>query len=69
MQEFIQDKMAKEDARLAKLGMKFITFSPEDAKKYVDTAYKAGWSDFLSKNAAAFKKQPELADKLMKLGN
>jgi TRAP-type transport system periplasmic protein len=69
VQEFIQDRMAKEDGRLAKLGVKFITFSAEDAKHYVDTAYKAGWSDFLSKNKAAFQKQPDLADKLMKLGN
>ena len=69
VQEFIQARMEKEDERLAKLGMKFTTFSPADAKKYVDTAYKAGWSDFLSKNAAAFKKQPDLEEKLMKLGN
>ena len=41
-------------------GMKFIKFSPEDAKKYLDTAYKAGWADVKGK-------YPEIGGKLEKL--
>lgn len=41
-------------------GMKFVKFSPEDTKWYVETAYKAGWDEVL-------KKSPELGTKLQKL--
>lgn len=41
-------------------GMKFIKFSPEDTKWYVDLAYKAGWDEVL-------KKSPDLGPKLKKL--
>jgi len=41
-------------------GMKFVKFSPEDAKWYVDMAYKAGWDEVI-------KKSPELGPKLKKL--
>jgi TRAP-type C4-dicarboxylate transport system substrate-binding protein len=69
VQEFIQSKLNKEDERLAKLGMKFITFSEADAKKYVNTAYNAGWADFLAKNKAAIAAKPGLAKQLQELGN
>lgn len=41
-------------------GMKFVKFSPEDTKWYVDMAYKAGWDEVI-------KKSPELGAKLQKL--
>jgi TRAP-type C4-dicarboxylate transport system substrate-binding protein len=41
-------------------GMKFVKFSPEDTKWYVDTAYKAGWDEVI-------KKSPELGPKLKNL--
>jgi len=43
-------------------GMKFVQFSPEDTKWYVDLSYKAGWDE-------VFKKAPELGPKLRKLLN
>ncbi len=41
-------------------GMKWIKFTPEDTKWYVELAYKAGWDE-------VFKKAPELGPKLKKL--
>jgi TRAP-type C4-dicarboxylate transport system substrate-binding protein len=41
-------------------GMTFIKFSPADAKKYLDTAYNAGWADVKGK-------YPEIGAKLEKL--
>jgi TRAP-type C4-dicarboxylate transport system substrate-binding protein len=69
VQEFLRLRLEQEDERLAKLGVKFITFPETDAKKYVDTAYSAGWDDFLAKNKAAFAAKPELAKQLQALGN
>jgi TRAP-type C4-dicarboxylate transport system substrate-binding protein len=43
-------------------GMKFVKFSPEDTKWYVDLAYKAGWDEVI-------KKSPEIGPKLYKLLN
>jgi len=43
-------------------GMKFIKFTPEDTKWYVDLAYKAGWDEVI-------KKSPEIGPKLYKLLN
>lgn len=69
VQEFIQSRLSKEDERLAQLGVKFITFSDADAKKYVDTASEAGWADFLAKNKAAIAAKPDLAKQLQEFGN
>lgn len=69
VQEFIQSRLSKEDERLAKLGMKFITFSESDAKRYLNTAYEAGWADFLAKNKAAIAAKPDLVKQLQELGN
>jgi TRAP-type C4-dicarboxylate transport system substrate-binding protein len=41
-------------------GMKYLKFSPEDTKWYVDLAYKAGWDEVIKKNA-------DLGPKLQKL--
>lgn len=68
VEKFISKRLAKEDERLKRLGMRFIRFSSADARKYVKTAYDAGWKDFLDKNKASFKKDPSLVDKLLKLG-
>jgi TRAP-type C4-dicarboxylate transport system substrate-binding protein len=69
VQEFLKARLEKEDERLAKLGVKFITFSEADAKKYVGTAYSAGWEDFLAKNKASFAAQADLPKQLQNLGN
>jgi TRAP-type C4-dicarboxylate transport system substrate-binding protein len=69
VQEFLKSRLKQEDERLVKLGVKFITFSESDAKKYVDTAYGSGWEDFLAKNKAAFAAKPDLAKQLQTLGN
>lgn len=66
---FMADRLKKEDQRLKKLGLEFITFSPGDAEKYVKAAYDAGWKDFAEKNAAAIKANPGLLEKLQQLGN
>lgn len=68
VEQHIAQAMAKGDERLKELGMEFIRFSPEDAEKYVQTAYEAGWADFLKSNAAYFEKHPGLAEKLQQLG-
>lgn len=68
VQDFIRNRLIEEDARLKELGMKFVTFSEEGAKHYVDSAYEAGWKDFLEKNESAFAAKPGLADKLVALG-
>ena len=66
---FMADRLKKEDQRLKKLGLEFITFSPGDAEKYVKAAYDAGWKDFAEKNAATIKANPGLLEKLQQLGN
>ncbi len=68
VQDFIRARLVKEDARLEELGMKLISFSNEDATRFVDTAYEAGWKDFLEKNKSAFAAKPGLANKLVELG-
>jgi TRAP-type C4-dicarboxylate transport system substrate-binding protein len=74
-QKLLTDAMIENEAKFTKVyedlgekelkgmqakGMKFIKFSPEDTKWYVDLAYKAGWDE-------VFKKAPELGPKLKKL--
>lgn len=49
-------KQALQDA-----GVEFITFSPADAKWFTDTAYDAGWEDFLAAN-------PVIGPRLRELG-
>lgn len=65
---YMQASLKKEDAKLKKLGLEFIKFSPADAERYVRTAYDAGWKDFAEKNAAAIKANPGLLEKLQQLG-
>lgn len=65
----MKETLRKEDARLKNLGMKFIEFSPEDAKYYIETTQRAGWEDFKKLNAAAFKQNPGLAQKLQETGS
>jgi len=75
MQKLMSDLMIENEAKFTKVyeelgekelkgmqakGMKFIKFSSEDTKWYVDLAYKAGWDE-------VFKKAPELGPKLKKL--
>lgn len=68
VEEFIGERLAKEDERLKRLGMEFIRFASADADKFVRAAYDAGWQDFLDKNKASFEKDPGLVDKLLTLG-
>lgn len=69
VEAFMGEQLAAEDARLAELGMEFITFSDADAERYLTAAMEAGWADFLSRNEAAFAADPTLADRLMETGN
>jgi TRAP-type transport system periplasmic protein len=62
VQEFFTNYVKDEDQRLKSKGMEFIRFSDEDAKKYGDAAYSAGWADFVAKN-------PEHGPKLKALLN
>jgi len=51
---------ANERQKMLKAGMKPLTFSPADAKWYVETAYSAAWE-------AEIKKHPDIAPKLRQL--
>jgi TRAP-type C4-dicarboxylate transport system substrate-binding protein len=68
-EEFIAQRLAAEDEKLKKAGLKFIRFSDEDAAKFIDTAYRAGWDDFRAKNKALLDKDPQLIEQLMKTGS
>jgi TRAP-type transport system periplasmic protein len=66
---YMADQLKREDAKLRKLGIEFLKFSPADAERYVKVAYDAGWKDFAEKNAAAIKANPDLLGRLQQLGN
>lgn len=67
---FIAERLRNADAELAsKHGVKFIKFSEADAKKFVSTAYDAGWADFLRRNKATLDSNPAILEQLRKLGN
>jgi TRAP-type C4-dicarboxylate transport system substrate-binding protein len=68
VEEQIAARMVEEDAKLKKDGIKFIKFSDADAKIYIDTAYDAGWQDFIDKNKAVLDKNPGLVEELKKKG-
>jgi TRAP-type C4-dicarboxylate transport system substrate-binding protein len=68
VEKYMGDRLAKEDAKLKKLGLQYIKFSPPDADKYIRTAYDAGWQDFVEKNAEAIKASPGFLEKLKQLG-
>jgi TRAP-type C4-dicarboxylate transport system substrate-binding protein len=76
-QKLITDAMIENEAKFTKVyeelgekelkgmqakGMKFIKFSSEETRWYIDLAYKAGWDE-------VYKKAPELGPKLNKLLN
>lgn len=65
---FMTESLKKEDAKLRKLGIEFIKFSPADADAFIKAAYDAGWKDFAEKNAATIKANPGLLEKLRQLG-
>lgn len=44
------DIAEKEYQEMQKKGMKVITFSPQNTKWYVDTAYEAGWEEVIKQN-------------------
>jgi TRAP-type C4-dicarboxylate transport system substrate-binding protein len=50
----------KELKQMQAKGMKYIKFSPQDTKWYVDLAYKAQWDDVI-------KQAPKLGPKLKKM--
>ena len=75
LQTLMSDLMIENEAKFTKVfeelgekelkamqakGMKFVKFTPEDTRWYVDLAYKAGWDEVI-------KKSPELGPKLNKL--
>ena len=49
-EKFMAGYIKKEDTLLKGLGLNFLKFSAADTKRYVDTAYDAGWKDYLAKN-------------------
>ncbi len=49
-EKFMADYINKEDTLLKGLGVNFLKFSDADTKRYVETAYSAGWEDYLEKN-------------------
>jgi TRAP-type transport system periplasmic protein len=69
VEEYMMGQLEAEDARLEGLGMEFITFSDEDAQKYLETIQESGWQNFLSRNQEAFARNPDLADELLQTGN
>lgn len=69
VQDFMADRLKKEDQKLRKLGLQYIKFSDADAAMFLKTANDAGWKDFVEKNADAIKANPGLLDTLQKLGN
>jgi TRAP-type C4-dicarboxylate transport system substrate-binding protein len=64
----IATRLVQEDEKLKKDGIKFIRFSDADAKTYLDSAYSAGWKDFIEKNKAELDKNPGLVEELQKKG-
>ena len=49
-EKFMADYINKEDTLLKGLGVNFLKFSDADTARYVETAYSAGWTDYLKKN-------------------
>ena len=61
MMDLVNGNAAKEWVELAKVGVKKVNFSSEEARKYVDTAYDVKWKEFGEKMPA------DLIQKLKKL--
>ncbi len=57
------EKAVKDREKNAEKGVKIIEFSPEDAEKYLSTAYEAGWDEFLKASAANGPKLKEFLNK------
>ena len=53
-------KIEKEKEMLKKVGLKFIQFSPEDTKKYLDLAGSSGWEGLIARS-------PDYGPKLRKM--
>lgn len=50
VEQYMTDYITSEDEFLKSKGMEFITFTGEDAKKYLGLAYREGWKEFLDNN-------------------
>lgn len=57
---FMAQHQKKEDEILKGVGVKSIKFNKQDAKFFIDTAYKEGWKEFI-------KKHPKIGPVLKKL--
>lgn len=68
VEEFFAGKFETEDAELREKGIEFLRFSDDDAAKFLDTAYKAGWDDFLAKNKQVLDQNPALVEQLRQTG-
>ena len=64
----IAQKLVAEDEKLKKMGIRYIQFPKAEADKFLKAAYEEGWKDFVQRNKAAFDKNPQILDKLQKLG-
>ena len=61
MVEFFKQMLKEEREKVVKAGVNFIKFSPEDAKRYVDLAWQAGY------NEAKQICRPQYFEKIMKM--
>jgi len=63
VEQFMANHIRDEDEMLKSKGMEFITFSPQDAKVYLNAAYSEGWKAFLEKNPETGPALKALAEK------
>lgn len=68
LEAFFESRFEVEDAELKAKGIEYLRFSDADAATYLDTAFEAGWADFLSKNQDALAANPGLVDRLKEFG-
>lgn len=58
--QYMDEQNSRDNELLKKAGVQFVTFSEEDRKKYLSTAYDAAWAEFE-------KKHPDITPKLKQL--
>jgi TRAP-type C4-dicarboxylate transport system substrate-binding protein len=63
VEQYMTDYITSEDELLKSKGMEFITFTGDDAKKYLDLAYAEGWKAFLEKTPDSGAEIKALAEK------
>ena len=61
-EKYMAQFSTKEDALLKGMGIKFVQFPDNDAKKFLDAAYEPAWRALLEKTGERGKKLRELAE-------